>query len=119
MLVWCTNIHVFIEARSAVPEMILVLFVFPSFLLLIEGAGLTGLLDFQSGVYLNRVPRFLHTFLKKIDMSGVYKNWSLINPESLDETFCVCKISLPIILIEFYFFSPAIFCLDGLIKAVR
>lgn len=43
MLIWCTNIHVFIEARSAVPEMILVLFMFLSFLLLIEGAGLTGL----------------------------------------------------------------------------
>jgi len=42
MLIWCTNIHVFIEARSAVPEMVLVLFQFLSFLLLIEGAGLTG-----------------------------------------------------------------------------
>ena len=43
MLIWCTNIHVFIEARSAVPEMILVLWQFLSFVLLVEGAGLTGL----------------------------------------------------------------------------
>ena len=40
MLIWCTNLHVFIEARSAVPEMTLVLWQFLSFLLLIEGTGL-------------------------------------------------------------------------------
>ncbi len=40
MLIWCTNLHVFIEARSAVPEMTLVLWQFLCFLLLIEGTGI-------------------------------------------------------------------------------
>ena len=53
--------------------------------ILIRDGGSPGLLDFQSGICLERVPRFLHTFLKKIDMSGVYKHWSLVSPESLDE----------------------------------
>ena len=41
-LIWLTNIHVFLESRSAVPEMTLVLYQTLAFLLLIEGTGLTG-----------------------------------------------------------------------------
>lgn len=53
--------------------------------ILITDGGSPVLLDFQSGVCLDRVPRLLHPLLKKIDMSGVYKHWSLASPESLDE----------------------------------
>jgi len=53
--------------------------------ILMREGGSPALLDFQSGLCLNRAPRFLHTLLKKIDMSGVYKHWILISPGSLDE----------------------------------
>ena len=43
------------------------------------------LLDFQSNLDLDKVPRFLHRLLKNTDLSGVYKYWMKFDPESMDE----------------------------------
>lgn len=42
------------------------------------------LLDFQSSLKLDRVPRTFHKLLKDIDISGVYKMWQLKKPDSMD-----------------------------------
>ncbi len=45
-----------------------------------------ALLDFQSSLNLDRIPRLFHKLLKDIDISGVYKMWRLKKPESMDIT---------------------------------
>ena len=52
---------------------------------LITDNGLPALLDFQSSFNLDRVPRMLHSLMKDIDISGVYKIWQLKQPETLDQ----------------------------------
>ncbi len=52
--------------------------------ILVGWNGEPVLLDFQSSLDLDRVPRFLHKLLKEIDLSGVYKSWQSKQPESLD-----------------------------------
>lgn len=52
--------------------------------ILITTAGNPALLDFQSSFFLDSMPRFLHQLLKDVDISGVYKCWQKINPESMD-----------------------------------
>lgn len=47
--------------------------------------GTPLLLDFQSSLDLRYVPRCLHQILRRIDLSGIYKHWRRINPESMDK----------------------------------
>lgn len=54
--------------------------------ILVSEEGNPVLLDFQSVLHLERIPGFLHRFLKNIDLSGVYKNWINIKPEQFDDT---------------------------------
>lgn len=42
------------------------------------------LLDFQTSLILSKFPRFMHQWLKNIDLSGVYKQWHKRDPESID-----------------------------------
>ncbi len=44
------------------------------------------LLDFQTSLMLSKFPRFMHQWLKNIDLSGVYKQWQKRDPESIDDT---------------------------------
>lgn len=46
--------------------------------------GAPALLDFQSSLNLNHMPRGLHPLLKEIDISGVYKLWQKKQPETMD-----------------------------------
>ncbi|HMA85367.1 MAG TPA: hypothetical protein VKN73_06670 [Desulfosalsimonadaceae bacterium] len=51
---------------------------------LITDEGRPALLDFQSSLNLDRVPRNFHHLLKEIDLSGVYKLWQLKTPDTMD-----------------------------------
>ncbi len=51
---------------------------------LIREDGTPALLDFQSSLNLDRVPKCFHELLKEIDLSGVYKLWRLKKPDALD-----------------------------------
>ena len=51
---------------------------------LITDKGRPTLLDFQSSLNLDRMPRNLHDLLEEIDLSGVYKLWQLKSPETMD-----------------------------------
>jgi len=51
--------------------------------ILITPEGDPVLIDFQSGLVLNRLPRMLHAPLKAIDLSGVYKCWQKICPDTM------------------------------------
>ncbi len=51
---------------------------------LITESGAPALLDFQSSVNLDHVPKPFRQFLKEIDISGVYKLWKSKKPESMD-----------------------------------
>jgi RIO-like serine/threonine protein kinase len=42
-----------------------------------------AVVDFESHVRLDRIPRGMCSFVKRIDLSGVYKYWAKIHPESL------------------------------------
>ncbi len=53
--------------------------------ILVTEEGDPVLLDFQSVLNLERIPRFMHRFLKNIDLSGVYKNWINVKPELFDD----------------------------------
>lgn len=46
--------------------------------------GTPALLDFQSSLNLDRIPKRFHGFLKEIDLSGVYKLWRLKKPDAMD-----------------------------------
>ena len=46
--------------------------------------GAPAILDFQSSLNLKHMPRGLHTLLKEIDISGVYKLWRKKQPETMD-----------------------------------
>ncbi len=51
---------------------------------LVTDSGDPALIDFQTYLRLENVPRFLHQRLKEIDLSGVYKHWLKRHPpESL------------------------------------
>lgn len=43
------------------------------------------LIDFQSSLFLERVPRGLHALMKDVDLSGVYKEWFRKLPDTLGE----------------------------------
>jgi serine/threonine protein kinase len=51
--------------------------------ILITPEGEPALLDFQSGLMLDRIPRMFHAPLKAIDLSGVYKCWHNICPDTM------------------------------------
>jgi len=51
--------------------------------ILITPQGDPALLDFQSSLVLDRIPRVLHRPLKAIDLSGVYKCWQKICPDTM------------------------------------
>ncbi len=51
---------------------------------LVQAGGNPVLLDFQTGLNLRRVPRYLRQLLKDIDLSGVYKLWKKRRPELFD-----------------------------------
>lgn len=53
--------------------------------ILITEDGAPALLDFQSSFFLKKVPGLFHQLLKDVDISGVYKCWHKINPESMDQ----------------------------------
>jgi hypothetical protein len=51
--------------------------------ILVGEDGRPTLLDFQTHGLLERVPGFMHPFLKEIDLSGVYKHWNRARPGTL------------------------------------
>ncbi len=53
--------------------------------ILITPEGAPALLDFQSSLVLDRIPRFLHRPLQAIDLSGVYKCWQKICPGTMGD----------------------------------
>jgi len=53
--------------------------------ILVTDDGAPALLDFQSSLFLDAIPKRLHAFLKNIDISGVYKCWRKISPGTIDE----------------------------------
>jgi hypothetical protein len=52
--------------------------------IVVSDTGEPLLLDFQTCLFLNRVPRFMHQFLKNIDISGVYKCWKRVSGKTID-----------------------------------
>ena len=52
--------------------------------ILVRHDGTPAVLDFQSSLFLDRLPKAFHQLLKDVDISGVYKCWQKINPETLD-----------------------------------
>lgn len=47
--------------------------------------GTPAVIDFQTCVWMDRLPRFVRERMAKVDLSGVYKHWELRSPETLDE----------------------------------
>ena len=52
--------------------------------ILVTPEGFPAILDFQSGLILDRIPRMFHGMLKAIDLSGVYKCWQRVCPGTMD-----------------------------------
>ena len=52
--------------------------------ILVDTRGQPALIDFQSSLRLDRIPRSMHNMLKMIDISGVYKCWEKSCPGTLD-----------------------------------
>ncbi|MDA8403947.1 MAG: hypothetical protein M0Z56_07090 [Desulfobacteraceae bacterium] len=52
--------------------------------ILVTETGDPALLDFQTSLHLERLPRSLRKLLKNVDFSGVYKSWNNTLPETLD-----------------------------------
>ena len=52
--------------------------------ILITDAHEPYLIDFQTSLRLERMPRGMRTWLKNVDISGVYKQWHKRDPESID-----------------------------------
>ncbi|RJP85921.1 MAG: hypothetical protein C4518_15255 [Desulfobacteraceae bacterium] len=52
--------------------------------ILVTDAGEPALLDFQTSLHLEHMPKSLRNLLMDIDFSGVYKCWNNIQPETLD-----------------------------------
>ncbi len=53
--------------------------------ILVTDDGKPALLDFQSSLNLEHIPKFFHKLLIEIDFSGVYKNWHKVKPQLLDD----------------------------------
>jgi hypothetical protein len=53
---------------------------------LITDGGMPALLDFQSSLNVNYIPKFLYNLLKTIDYSGIYKILHKKKPELLDNS---------------------------------
>jgi len=51
--------------------------------ILVTPAGEPVLIDFQSAVSTCRMPTCLRNLLERIDLSGIYKHWARLAPESL------------------------------------
>lgn len=47
--------------------------------------GTPAVIDFQTCVRMDHLPRFVRGWLEKVDLSGVYKHWELRSPETLGE----------------------------------
>lgn len=54
--------------------------------ILVTEQGYPALVDFQSSLFLDRIPGSVCRILKDIDISGVYKCWRKINPETMNGT---------------------------------
>jgi RIO-like serine/threonine protein kinase len=52
--------------------------------IVVSDTGDLLLLDFQTCLFLNYIPRFMHQFLKNIDISGVYKCWKRVSGKTID-----------------------------------
>ena len=52
--------------------------------IVVSDTGCPLLLDFQTSLFLRRIPRFMHQFLKNIDISGVYKCWKRVSGKTID-----------------------------------
>lgn len=52
--------------------------------ILITPDGSPAILDFQSSLALERIPRMFHGLLKAVDLSGVYKCWQKVCPGTID-----------------------------------
>lgn len=52
---------------------------------LLSPAGQPVLIDFQTGLMTDYLPRRIRNILELIDMSGVYKKWLIWCPETMDE----------------------------------
>lgn len=52
--------------------------------ILVTDSGEPALLDFQSSLFLDAIPKMFHAFLKNIDISGVYKCWRKVSPATID-----------------------------------
>ncbi len=52
--------------------------------IVVSDTGCPLLLDFQTSLFLSRIPRFMHQFLKNIDISGVYKCWKRVSGKTID-----------------------------------
>ena len=60
--------------------------------ILITDAGEPAILDFQSSLFLDNIPRVFHNLLKNIDISGVYKCWRKVSPATIDnERLCMLE----------------------------
>ncbi len=52
---------------------------------LVTDQGRPLLLDFQSSVFIDRLPGGLRQLLMDVDISGVYKCWQKLNPETMND----------------------------------
>jgi hypothetical protein len=52
--------------------------------IVVSDTGDPLLLDFQTCLFLNRIPWFMHQFFKNIDISGVYKCWKRVSGKTID-----------------------------------
>lgn len=53
---------------------------------LVTEAGRAALIDFQSHLGTGRMPGALRRWMERFDMSGVYKHWERLHPQSLGES---------------------------------
>ena len=51
--------------------------------ILVTSAGEPALIDFQSALSTRRMPTCLRKLLERLDLSGIYKHWAQLAPESL------------------------------------
>lgn len=52
--------------------------------ILVTDEGNPAILDFQSSLFLDNIPKAFHGFLKDVDISGVYKCWRKASPSTID-----------------------------------
>jgi RIO-like serine/threonine protein kinase len=52
--------------------------------ILMRSDGKPGILDFQTALNLNTLPSSVRAKIQQIDLSGIYKAWMKLSPESID-----------------------------------